>query len=143
MSWTKDTNNRLAIGYWLSIIALCYFVRETWRKSTKLIPLVLELGRENRLQVRYPRLVWFPDPSFLAPPTRKDLGTKLIQDHRLLWPRLWPSLVKVYTICTHFPFVRARSGLRKQPTLQSHFYFISQLLTTSDNCTTGRGIYTH
>ena len=39
--------------------------------------------------------------------------------------------------------VRAWSGLRKQPTLQSHFYFTSQLFTTSHNCTTGRGIYTH
>ena len=47
------------------------------------------------------------------------------------------------SICTHFPFVRARSGLCKQPTLQSHFTSDHWHLTTSDNCTTGRGIYTH
>ena len=36
--------------------------------------------------------------------------------------------------------VRARSGLRKQPTLQSHFYFTSQLLLT---IVQQRGVFIH
>ena len=71
--------------------------------------------------------------------------TKCYWWHALLWPRLWPSLVKVYMhafpVCLYVGSDWPTQATNTSVTFLLHI--TTQLLTTSDNCTTGRGIYTH